>query len=227
MQLAKRFDFEDEQTLLLVRIGYVASQLICLASYYYVSIQVRTAYADVDTTHRPFPQIKRKNDLTVLKYVEPKAPLVRPSSSPLERIFTIQVSRRKNPPRWSRPRTATTTSERPPRPFEDSSSESPWSVVHSHSVVVPSLKVPRRRQMGFMHLYMKYTQPLFIQGILPLKGLYDSKILLIHLLGKPATGDLKRPFAVPAGFMSAPAPAVTADATPVAAAAAVEGKKDL
>ncbi len=30
--------------------------------------------------------------------------------------------------------------------------------------------------MGFMHLYMKYTQPLFIQSILPVKGLYDSKV---------------------------------------------------
>lgn len=35
--------------------------------------------------------------------------------------------------------------------------------------------------MGFMHVYMKYTQPLFIQGILPLKGLYDSKVLPLPL----------------------------------------------
>jgi hypothetical protein len=73
--------------------------------------------------------------------------------------------------------------------------------------------------MCFMHLYMKYTQPLFIQGVMPLKSLYDSnarpspspylssplvtpthtpsrkQILKIHLLNKPATGDLKRPFA--------------------------------
>ena len=26
------------------------------------------------------------------------------------------------------------------------------------------------------------------------KGLYDAKLVSIHLLGKPATGDLKRPF---------------------------------
>lgn len=31
-------------------------------------------------------------------------------------------------------------------------------------------------QMGVMHLYMKYTQPLFMQGILPLKALYESKV---------------------------------------------------
>lgn len=30
--------------------------------------------------------------------------------------------------------------------------------------------------MAFMHFYMKYTQPLFIQSILPVKGLYDSKV---------------------------------------------------
>lgn len=41
MQLAKRFDFENEQTLLFTRVGYVVAQLTCLACYYYVSIQVR------------------------------------------------------------------------------------------------------------------------------------------------------------------------------------------
>lgn len=89
--------------------------------------------------------------------------------------------------------------------------------------------------MAFMHGYMKYTQPLFIQAIMALKGIYDSKvnlqslrtptalltshtqILKIHLFGKPAVDDLKRPFVAPAGFM-APAPA----AEPVA----VEAKKD-
>jgi hypothetical protein len=32
----------------------------------------------------------------------------------------------------------------------------------------------RSEQMGFMHGYMKYTQPLFIQGIMPIKSLYLS-----------------------------------------------------
>lgn len=69
---------------------------------------------------------------------------------------------------------------------------------------------------------MKYTQPLFIQGILPLKGLYDSKILLIHILGRKTEGELKRPFVAPAGFMGAPA-AEPVTEEPVAA---VEAKKD-
>lgn len=103
-----------------------------------------------------------------------------------------------------------------------------------------------------MHGYMKYTQPLFIQGIMPIKSLYDSKvrrahfgfppnpliradlfrslswlhafafpprastpavhqqILKIHLLGQPATGELKRPFEAPAGLMDAATKAANA-----------------
>jgi hypothetical protein len=48
--------------------------------------------------------------------------------------------------------------------------------------------------MGVMHLYFKFTQPLFIQTVMGLKTLYDAKPIWIHVLGKPAEGDLKRPF---------------------------------
>jgi hypothetical protein len=41
---------------------------------------------------------------------------------------------------------------------------------------------------------MKYTQPLFIQALMGLKNLYDAKPVAIHIVGKPAEGDLKRPF---------------------------------
>ncbi|KAI0479508.1 putative phosphate transporter [Xylariaceae sp. FL0804] len=56
--------------------------------------------------------------------------------------------------------------------------------------------------MGFMHLYMKYTNPLLIQSIIPLKGAFESNLVKIHLLGKPATGDLRRPFKQAPGLMS-------------------------
>lgn len=48
--------------------------------------------------------------------------------------------------------------------------------------------------MAFMHIYLKYTQPLFIQALMGLKNLYDAKLVAIHVLGRPAEGDLKRPF---------------------------------
>ncbi|KAF7558464.1 hypothetical protein G7046_g5704 [Stylonectria norvegica] len=57
--------------------------------------------------------------------------------------------------------------------------------------------------MAFMHVYLKYTNPLLIQSIIPLKSAFESNIVKIHLLGKPASGELKRPFKAAAGFMSA------------------------
>ncbi|KAI0113526.1 putative phosphate transporter [Nemania sp. FL0031] len=56
--------------------------------------------------------------------------------------------------------------------------------------------------MGFMHLYMKYTNPLLIQSIIPFKSALEANLVKIHLFGQPASGDLKRPFKQPAGFMS-------------------------
>jgi len=56
--------------------------------------------------------------------------------------------------------------------------------------------------MAFMHLYMKYSNPLFIQSIMPLKSAIESNIVKVHVLGKPASGDLKRPWKA-SGFMGA------------------------
>ena len=56
--------------------------------------------------------------------------------------------------------------------------------------------------MGFMHIYMKYTNPLLIQSILPLKGALEANLAKIHVFGQPAVGDLKRPFKAAGGFMS-------------------------
>ncbi|PFH47762.1 hypothetical protein AMATHDRAFT_6430 [Amanita thiersii Skay4041] len=54
--------------------------------------------------------------------------------------------------------------------------------------------------MAVMHGYFKYTQPLFIQALMGLKNLYDAKLVSIYILGKPAEGDLKRPFKTPSMF---------------------------
>ncbi|KAF3014430.1 hypothetical protein G7054_g1478 [Neopestalotiopsis clavispora] len=55
--------------------------------------------------------------------------------------------------------------------------------------------------MAFMHLYLKYTNPLLIQSIIPLKSALESNLVKIHVFGQPAAGDLKRPFKAAAGFM--------------------------
>ena len=48
--------------------------------------------------------------------------------------------------------------------------------------------------MGVMHIYFKYTNPLLIQSIIPLKGAFESNLVKIHVLGQAASGDLKRPW---------------------------------
>lgn len=69
MQVAKRIPFEDNPDYLLyARISYVSAQLLCLSIFYYCSMR-----------------IKRKNDLTVLKYVEPKSAM---SQEPGELVTT-------------------------------------------------------------------------------------------------------------------------------------------
>lgn len=56
--------------------------------------------------------------------------------------------------------------------------------------------------MAVMHLYFKYTNPLLIQSIIPLKGAFEGNEVKIHLFGQPAIGELKRPFKAAAGLMS-------------------------
>lgn len=71
--------------------------------------------------------------------------------------------------------------------------------------------------MTVMHLYFKFTQPLFIQSLMGLKNLYDAKIVAIHLRGQKAEGDLKRPFQTP-GLFGAPAQGPATDNASITAA---------
>ena len=57
--------------------------------------------------------------------------------------------------------------------------------------------------MGFMHIYMKYTNPLVMQSISSVKSALEANIVKIHLFGTPASGDLKRPFKAAPGFLQA------------------------
>ena len=67
--VARKIPFDDPVVLNYVRIGYVFTQLVMLAVYYYVSLTVRLhSSSQFYLTH---PQIKRKNDQTVLKYGKP------------------------------------------------------------------------------------------------------------------------------------------------------------
>ena len=57
--------------------------------------------------------------------------------------------------------------------------------------------------MAVMHLYMKFSQPLLVQSIMPLKTLLESKVARIHLFGAQPAGDLKRPWKATGLFAAA------------------------
>ncbi|KAF8322534.1 inorganic phosphate transporter [Clavulina sp. PMI_390] len=162
MQLARKIPFENPEVLNYVRAGYVAVQLLSIAVYFYTS-----------------SVIKKKNDLTVLKYVEPAQPLT----------------------------------QQPPKVITTTVKEYDQSEVQ---------KALRGVYMGaamlcVMHLYFKFTQPLFVQALTGLKGIYDAKEVAIHVFGKKAEGDLARPFQAAPGMFGAPAGAST-DAASIKAA---------
>lgn len=54
--------------------------------------------------------------------------------------------------------------------------------------------------MAVMHVYFKYTNPLLIQSIIPLKSALEGNLAKIYVFGKPASGELKRPWKA-GGFM--------------------------
>lgn len=70
-----------------------------------------------------------------------------------------------------------------------------------------------------MHWYFKFTQPLVLQSILPIKNLLTHKVALIHLWGDAPEGALQRPFQVEnplASFLGGGASSETpAQSTPV------------
>ena len=56
--------------------------------------------------------------------------------------------------------------------------------------------------MAVMHLYLKFSQPLLVQSVMPLKSLLESKVARIHLFGAQPVGDLKRPWKATGLFAS-------------------------
>ncbi|KAI0701231.1 inorganic phosphate transporter [Cytidiella melzeri] len=150
MQVARKINFEDPQILLSVRIAYIVVQALVLGAYYFTSVK-----------------IKQKNDLTVLKYVEPSSPMTK------------------------EPGKLVTTTHREYDLGEVS------KLVRGVYIGIA--------MMAVLHGYLHYTQPLFIQSLMGLKNLYEAKPVAIWVLGKPAEGDLKRPFKGAGGMFGAAA----------------------
>jgi hypothetical protein len=64
-----------------------------------------------------------------------------------------------------------------------------------------------------------------MQGIMGLKGIYDAKEVHIHLLGQPAEGDYKRPFAAAPSMFGGAAGGPATDAASIQQAESRTSKK--
>ncbi|KAF9733610.1 hypothetical protein PMIN06_007221 [Paraphaeosphaeria minitans] len=148
MQISKKVPFDNPDVLNGVRALYILSNAIIAGIYLYVQAQ-----------------IKKKNDMTVVKYVEPA-----PMGSGEEPKFV-----------------ATTVKA--------------YDLQQLQGLFKAQLMGVG--MMGVMHIYMKYTNPLLIQSIIPLKGAFEGNLVKVHLFGQPATGDLQRPWKAAGGFMGA------------------------
>jgi hypothetical protein len=173
MQASKKVPFEDPTVLNGVRALYVVSNLIIVGIYVYVKMQVD----------------KKKGMSTYNIRASPSVSL----ASRLEHATNTRLD-------------MTVLKYVEPAPM--GSTEEPKAVTTTiHAYDQQQLKSLFRAQlmgvgmMAVMHIYFKYTNPLLIQSIIPVKGAFESNLVKIHLFGQPASGELKRPFKAAAGFM--------------------------
>jgi len=148
VQVAKKIPMEDPMVLNACRGVYILSNLIIVGIYIYCKMQ-----------------IDKKNDLTIIKYVEPP-----PMGSAEE------------------PKSVTTT-------VAEYDRQQLRSLIRAQLMGVG--------MMAVMHFYFKYTNPLIIQSVIPLKSAFEGNLVKVHLLGNPAVGDLKRPWKTNSGLMGA------------------------
>ncbi|KAJ9108781.1 hypothetical protein QFC21_000101 [Naganishia friedmannii] len=176
MQVAKRLPLTDEDFIVKLRIGYVSAQVLSLAIYFFI-----------------MQKIKKKNDLTTIKYVQPASPMSQEKGG----LVTTTV--------------------------KDYDLAETGKLMRGLFIGIAF--------MGFLHVYMGYTQPLFIQAIMTVKGVFESKPAMLHLFNKKAEGDLSRPFKTGGGLLESltgnTAGGVQTDAASIKEAEKPATKKDL
>lgn len=178
MQVAKKIPFEDPTVLNSCRAVYVLSNLIILGIYLYIRAAIKAKKGTFELRGTANPTTVR-----------------------------CRVSTQQTDMTWPPSTDMTTLKYVEPAPMGSSEEGKPvTTTVQQYDL--GQLKTMMRSQMmgvammAVMHLYFKYTNPLIIQSIIPLKGAFEANLTKIHLFGHPAAGDLKRPFKQAAGLMS-------------------------
>lgn len=181
MQIAKRIPFDDPNVLDLCRAAYIASNVIILGIYLYIKSVIDKKKGMYIHVFFGFLFSSRYVSCT------PCVPAPATLTAMLADLTTLKYVE--------------------PAPL-GSTEEGKLVTTTVHAYDISQLKNLMRSQamgvamMAVMHLYFKYTNPLIIQSIIPLKSALEANLTKIHVWGQPATGDLKRPFKQPAGLMS-------------------------
>jgi hypothetical protein len=74
VEVARKIPFDDPQVLLYVRAAYVIVQVVILGTYYLVSLRVKNYMSLRMHFLTLLAQVKKKNDMTTLKYGEARSP---------------------------------------------------------------------------------------------------------------------------------------------------------
>ncbi|CAD6589575.1 MAG: hypothetical protein CYPHOPRED_004876 [Cyphobasidiales sp. Tagirdzhanova-0007] len=148
-QGAKRLNLDRPEVLWPIRFLYIGVQVGIFALYMFIAQRIR-----------------KKNDNTLLKYVEQK-------------------------------------------PFSGQTGEPPMVVtttVRNYDLLEVSKAIRGLAtgiaMTGFMHLYLKFTQPLLVSSLTVWISLYRAQIVRLHLRNQEGQEDLKRPFRAGPGWMS-------------------------
>jgi hypothetical protein len=191
MQVAKRVPFDDPDVLNMVRALYIGSNVVVFSIYLYIQSQINKKKGTF-TSHTPTLEDNALFRCVLCSAHVGVMPDLRGLLIILTRLFQSDM---------------TTLKYVEPAPM-GSSEEGKLVTTTVHAYDLEQLRTAFRSafmgiaMMGFMHLYMKYTNPLLIQSIIPVKGAFENNLAKIHLWGQPAVGDLKRPFKAAQSFMN-------------------------
>lgn len=201
-QASKKVPFDDPNVLNGVRAMYVLSNVVIAAIYFYMQYKIDQKKGTAASLSMSLPQHPVR---IIPRHCPPctTTPLT-PQHTDLTTLKYVEPA-----PMGSQddPKLVTTTNH-----------------AYDTNQVRTSLKgqVVGVAIMAFMHLYLKYTNPLLVQSIIPLKGALEGNLAKLWLFGYKDQGDLKRPWKSGGGLMAGMMGAGGADAGPKTDRASIE-----
>ena len=177
MSFIKGIDQEDPQTILFIRLAFAFYTLFCLLLNVYLHML-----------------IVKKADQTVIEVparaASPFAPIPPPEEDTDKKDKQGEKRKRKQ-----EPPSLTSSLTTPPKMERRTTMDYDLSILsNSRFSWITNAVV-----LTFIHFKMGTVAPMLMSGIMGLNRYFDDPLVNLYILGKPATGELKRPFGVDKG----------------------------